>query len=1091
MTKLKQAFLLAAALAGGALAAFGQATEGSILGTVLDATGGSLRNAKIEVTNAGTGQKRFTVSNDSGEYVLTNVPPGSYSVGAEMPGFQRTLHPPVEVTVKARVRVDLHMVVGDIAQSVEVTGAAPEMRTDSAEVSTLISRNQLDALPVFDRHVLALGLLTPGAYRRWPGGGAGRVGDFSGGESTEVAGLSAGQNNFILDGISNNVELTGGMNAVPAMDAVQEFSIQTNAFSSEFGRAAGAVVNVAMRSGSNEFHGFGFDYLQNDIFDARPYDFTGTNPAISPLRKNLFGGGIGGPLKPNRIFWFANYEGLRQPEGVLEYDTVPTAAERDGDFSHSGWTVYDPATLHVDSEGNQVRDPFPNNLIPSDRINPLMHRLISIYPVPNYTDPNSSVLKNFLARNRNTDSKDSFNAKGDVVLRQQDTLTVRYQKQWFNKDRSGFMPDNWIGGHGTLNGTNAGLTETHVLSPNAVNEIRIGWNYINDGNLPLNDTIIEELRSVPGGLVSAGYPGVSMRNITSTKAVRPLTTLPNPYYVWQNSLEYMDNLSFRKGAHAIKVGVVYNHNRNDVGGGGAAGGIKFSIDGYQTVRSIGAKRPNNLTGTAQGLLGLANSLTTYYYLDKTRMRDRRFAAFVQDDWRVTRKLSLNLGLRYEYSPNWYMQGDLSTNFDLETGEILVPDTTKRWVESVFHSPGGVLPAGYRYAPVDQVRPRNTGVDFAPRIGLAYSVSSRLVLRANYGIFFTPPQALSMNNTNGAPFSFQVQQTGDTASPVVIADGFPSENIYDNLGTNAIPPAQYQRKYRTPYVQKFGMNVQIMPFERTTLEIGYEGNHALRLDNGWRLNYPTPAPGDIDSRRPYPQWGEGFGVFFQGYSHYNALQASWRQQMWRGLSIQSALTIGHSYGNIGSDNPYDFSYGYGNMAADYGKQWNTAVIYDIPTPAAWPRSLKWALGGWQSAAIVQLRGGLPFSIASSQTMNDNIDSSRANLVLDRGPAALPASRRSIEGWFNTSAFATPPDYTWGNSGLNILRGPGFAQTDAALQKSFLFGERLRTTFRAEATNVFNRVNLGQPSATLGSSGFGTIRSLGGDPRMMQMALRITF
>jgi hypothetical protein len=1071
-----------------ALPAFSQATEGTILGLVLvmDSAGGVIQKAKITVTNVNTGVLRTALTNDSGEYVVSNIAPGSYSVTSEMTGFKRAVQPPVEVTVKARVRVDLQMSVGEVTQSVDVNSASAELRTDSAEVSTLVSRNQLAALPVLNRNLLALQVLTPGTLRHIPSSGNDRIGDFSSGESMQVAGLSSGQNNFILDGVSNNVELTGGMNAVPAMDALQEFSIQTNAFSAEFGRAAGAVVNVALRSGTNEFHGFGYDYIQNNYFNARPYDFTGTNPPIAALRKNLFGAGVGGPILRNRIFLFGNYEGLRQPQGVLEYDTVPTALERNGDFSKSGWTVYDPATTTPSGK----RTAFPNNVIPASRINPLMKKLISIYPTPNYADLNPAVLNNYLALDNNTDTRNSFNLKGDIIARSQDTITLRYEKQLFDKDRSGFMPDNWIGGHGTLNGTNAGITETHIFDARTVNEVRIGWNYINDGNLPLNNTIIDDLNAIPGGVISPGYPTVSMRNISSTKAVRPLTTLPTPYYVWQNSLEYMDNLSMHLGRHAVKVGVVYNYNRNDVGGSGAAGGVKFSIDGYQTVASVGGKRPNNLTGTADALLGLANALTTYYYLDKTRMRDHRFAAFVQDDWRVSRRLSLNLGLRYEYSPNWYMQDDRSTNFDLNTGQILVPETGRAWVGSVFGSPNGALPPGYAYVPAGQVRPKNTSVDFAPRIGLAYSVTNKLVFRAAYSIFMTPPSALNMNNTNGAPFGFQTQLTGDTASPIVIANGFPASGVYATLGTNAIPPTQYQLSYKTPYVQKFGANFQYMPFSKTVLEVGYEGNHALRLDDSWRFNYPTPAPGDIDSRRPYPQWGEGFGTFFRGYSHYNALQATWRQQMWHHLSVQSALTIEHSYGDTGSDDPYNFNYGSGMLASDFGKQWNTAVIYDVPTPASLPRAVKFVAAGWQTSFIVMLRQGLPFSVYSSQTMNDDINLSRANVVPNVS-AALPSGQRTINQWFNLAAFATPSDYTWGNSGLNILRGPGFSQVDFSLQKTFSIKERFNTTIRAEAENVLNHVNLGQPSATLGSSGVGTIRSLGGDPRLMQLVIKLAF
>lgn len=1064
-----------------------QATEGSILGTVADPSGSVVTGASIKVTSVQTNFVRSTVTNSNGEYVVPNLPLGSYTVSAEMPGFKKSVYPPVEITVKARLRVDLQLAVGEVSQAVEVTGSAPVLKTDTPEVSTLITRKQLDSLPSQNRHFLSMAVLTPGTYRKWTAGGGDRIGDFSGGESIAVNGLNSGQNNFILDGVSNNVEHTGGLNAVPAIDAIQEVSIQTNAYSAEFGRSAGAVVNVAMKSGTNQIHGFGYDYLQNDLFNSRPYDFSGTNPAKQPLRKNLFGGGISGPIKKDKIFLFANYEGLRQPAAVIEYDTTPTALERTGDFSKSGWVVYDPSTTTKAG----TRTPFAGNVIPKAQINPFMQQLISIFPVPNYTDPNPAVLNNYLALDRNNDAKDAFNLKGDVNLSSKDTLSMRYTKQYYSKDRSGWVTDNFIGGHGSLNGTNSGLTETHVFTPNLLNEVRVGWNYVHDGNAPLNNTILDSLKQIPGGLPNPGYPTISRRNISSTKAVRPLTTLPNPYILWQNSLEYMDNVIWHKSGHAIKAGVNYVHHRNEVGGGGAAGGIKFSIDGFQTVASVGAKRPANLTGTADGLLGLANQLTTYYTFDKTRLRDSRFASFIQDDWRVTPKLSLSLGLRYEWFPTFTVKGNQQTNFDFATGKVLVPQESRSWVQSFLGLPNGALPPNYQYVPGDRVLGKNIGLDLSPRFGFAYSLSSRVVLRGGYGIFHTPPSTLSVNNTVGAPFSFQVQLIGDTATPVDIAKGFPSSGIYDTLNSNSIPPAQYQGQYHDPYVQKYGMNVQIMPFQKTVLEVGYEGNHAIRLENSTRINFPTPAPGDIQARRPYPQWGEGFGIEFTGHSNFNALEVTLRQQPIHGVTIYSALTLQHSYGDTYYVDPYNFAYGRGTLDIDTAQQWATSVIYDTPALQQSRWFLKQPFGGWQVSSLIQLRGGLPFSVNSSQVMNDNINASRANLVLSNGPAALPDSERTINRWFNTAAFTTPADYAWGNSGLNILRGPGWAEVELAVQKSFTVAENKRLTFRAEAQNALNRVNLGQPSATVGSAGIGTIRSLAGDPRQMQMVLKFTF
>lgn len=1066
----------------------GQATEGTILGTITDNSGAPVAGAVVSVANVSTNQRRTTISNESGEYVVTNLPLGPYTVSAEMQGFRRVQTPGVEITIKARPRVDLRLEVGEISQAVSVNGDAPLLKTDTVEVSTVVSRQQLESLPQMSRHLLSLASLTP-SISHFNGG---RVGDFSGGEAISLGPLGVNSNNFMIDGISNNLELTGGMNAVPPIDAIQEFSVQTSGYAAEFGRAAGGIVNVALKSGTNQLHGFGYDYLRNDIFDARPYDFSGTNPARQPLRRNLFGGGLSGPIKKDKIFLFGNYEGLRQPQNAIEYDTVPTTLERSGDFSKSGFSIYDPATQRLDpSNGRYVRDAFPNNVIPQNRINPIGSKLISIFPTPNYKDQNPAVLSNYLAILTNNDKRDSMNLKGDVSLTASDSLTLRYSKQWLTKDRSGYMPESWIGGHATLNGTNAGATYTHIFSPSVVNEARGGWNYITDGNFNSNQTVIEELKQIPGAVVQAGYPTVSMRNLSSTKAVRPLTTLPTPYLVWQNSIQLMDNLSWHKGSHAFKFGVEYIHHRNDVGGGWAPGGVKFNFDAYQTVPYAGAKRESNRTGTPDGLLGLAGALTTYHYLDKTRMTDNRLAAFAQDDWRITRKLSLSLGLRYEWFPQWNMAKDLNTNFDLRTGKIIISDTTRDWVAANLGLANGVLPGNYEYRPRDQVQPTSTSIDLSPRVGFAYSINSRMVVRGGYGIYYSVLDALNMNNTSGAPFSFQVQRNGDTLKAIDINEGFPAANIFETLGSINIGPAQFDTRFKDPYVQKYNMNLQISPTKSTVVEVGYSGFHSIRGATSWRVNYPTPAPGDLQSRRPYPLLGEGFGIFFMNAARYNALEVSLRQREWRGLSVTTALTMSNSIGDNGSIDPYNFSYGHGRLSNDYGYNWVSSAIYNVPTPSNWNRLTKQILGGWQTATIVQLQGGAPFSVNSSQTMNDDIDSSRANLILTRGPASLGGSQRSINRWFNTDAFVSPADYTWGNSGINILRAPAFMQVDLAVQKSFRVYETARFTLRAESSNVLNQVNLGTPSATVGAAGFGTIRSLNGDPRHMQVSLRADF
>lgn len=347
-------------------------------------------------------------------------------------------------------------------------------------------------------------------------------------------------------------------------------------------------------------------------------------------------------------------------------------------------------------------------------------------------------------------------------------MTLRYSRQMSEKDRSGYMPGSWIGGKGLLNGTNVGVTETHVITPDLVNEVRVGWNYINDGNSPLNTTQIDELNTIPGAVVQVGYPTVSMQNISSSKAIRPLTTLPNPYVVWQNSMQYMDNISWHKGEHAFKFGMDFTSQRNSVGGGAPPGGVKFSIDGHATVASVSSKRPSNLTGTAEALLGYVNTLTTYQYGDKTRLYQHAWSAFATDEWRITKKLSLSLGLRYEYTPNWNTGGNLTSNFDLNTGKILVPNTTMSYLQNVVKLPNAALPPNYQYVSPSSVYAHNDSIDLAPRVGFAYSLTPQLIVRANYGFFYAPPTALGVNNNTGSPFMLpgtDHRQHGDSSSSV--------------------------------------------------------------------------------------------------------------------------------------------------------------------------------------------------------------------------------------------------------------------------------------------------------------------------------------
>lgn len=1067
--------------------AFGQATEGSILGVVTDASGLPVPNVTVRVMGEQTGLARAVVTNEAGEYVAAALPLGSYAVSVEHRGFRKAQVPGIEVTVKSRKRANVRLEVGETAETVSVVSETPLLQTDTIEFSNLVTREQLQSLPVLSRHFLNLSVLTANSIRL----PTGRQADL-GGDSFAIGTQAADQNNFLIDGISNNMEFSGTIGVVPAIDAIEEVSFQTSGISAEFGRGGGAIVNVAIRSGSNDFHGFAYDYLRNDAFNARPYDFTGTNPAKQPLRRNQFGAGAGFPILRNRLFLFANYEGLRQPAGIITYGRVPASVEKQGDFSRSGFSIYDFATQRRDpaNASRLIRDAFPGNAIPSSRLNAMMVDLVSKYPAPNFTDPNPSVFNNRIITQRNRDRIDSFNLKGDMIATSRDNASLRYTEQRIDRDRQGFMPDELNSGRGDLDVTNGGLNHTHVFSPTLLNEFRSGYNYLRFGNRLVNNEMFTDRYNIPGANVQPGFPNFNIRNLARPAPIRALSTIPNPFTIVQHSLQLMNNMTWHKGHHTLKFGGEFTRHRNDTSSL-PPGGIEPIFQANYTTAFVGATREPARTGLADAFLGLADQWTTYYYTDATRLRVNRFAAFIQDEFRAKANLNLTLGLRYELSPKWGERDNRLTAFDLERRRILVPEESRGSLIAL-GLPNGALPALFQYVPLKQVIPKTDYSNFGPRVGLAWTVRKNLVLRAGYGLYFNTEQANFNNNTAGSPFSNRVRFTGSTEVPIRIAAGFPSGSYATVLAT-PFPTISQMIELNHPdgYVQKYNAGMQLEPARGVLFEATYHGFRSAGTPTSTRFNIPPPGPGDIQSRRPFAEFGEGFGLFYIGESNLNSLELTARMRGFRNLTLQSTFTFSKGLGYVPENGitPQNRDYYYGRMPFDYGQRWVSSAVYRIPSPAGLARWARPALAGWEISGIVQLQGGLPFSVYSSQNLNDGLNASRANYV--GGAAALPASERTFNRWFNTAAFATPPNFVFGNSGINILDGPGFAMVDAALQKSFPIRERVSLQFRGEASNLLNRVNLGMPSATLGAGNFGTIRTLNGDARNLQLALRVQF
>ncbi|MFN7920231.1 MAG: carboxypeptidase regulatory-like domain-containing protein [Bryobacteraceae bacterium] len=1072
--------------------ALSQATEGTILGTVTDPTGAVMPNITVTVTNTLTGVARNTTTDAAGEYVVTNLPLGTYSVSAESSGFKKVVHPPVPITVKARVRVDLALQVGETTQTVEVTGATPLIKTDTPEVGGVISRQVLQEIPVFGRNFLALAALVPGTTNGPP---ASRQRDFSGAAVT-IGGASAEANNFIIDGISNNMEFSGAMGVTPAIDAIQEFAIQTSQYSAEFGRSGGGVVNVAIKSGTNEWHGFGYDYVRNDKFDARPFDFTGTNPAKQPLRRNQFGAGLGLPIVRNKVFLFGNYEGLRNPSSSINTYIMPSTNERRGIFSDSNIVYADPDTTTAGGVNVGRRTPFPNNTVPSSRIDGMTTKLLSYFPDINYRDPNPNVRNNYLISERNNDSLNSYNAKTDIAVNSKNTVTGRFSQQRGGRRRSFWMPADRLGARAALDGTNTGLTYTHVFAPTLVNEARAGYNYLHFGNEMLNsENVMDEFKIPNWNTVSfaKGFPAFSIRNFTGSSIIRPIASVPTPFFLVEHSWQFMDNLSWQRGRHAIKIGADVGRIANNRFQGRNGGG-SLTYDGTYSTPVVGAALEALRTGMSDALLAQARAFSTNYQFDGVRIRSSRVSGFVQDDFRANSKLTLNAGVRWDYFGPWSEEQDRIGNFDLKTGERLLPASTRGIVRDLLKFPNGDLPAGWRYSSLSEIVPHKNWKNYSPRAGFAYNMGRNVVVRGGYGIFYGVTVSNNFNNagTEGSPFFFDFSLASELDKPIIPRQGFPAGGAIGALAARTFGAYYGPLDRHDPYTQKWSFNVQFNPFRRTAIELGYTGQRALAFPTLAPGNTPAPSPRALQDSRPYPNVGFFWQFLPINDSNYNGLEITLKQQEWHGFFLQSAFTFSkaltYSTGTDGTLNDtFNFRYDYGPANYDFRKRWVTAYGYHLPKLASWNKAARAVIGGWETSGLITLQGGFPYTVGvTGQVMNNGAGSNRANVVGNPNEGTQTRDR-----WFNPAAFALPPNYVWGAQGKNILRSPGLAQVDFAVQKAFAIAERKRFTVRMESQNFFNRVQLGAPSSTLGAPNFGVIRSLQAGPRNIQLAGRFDF
>lgn len=1089
----------------------GQVATAELSGSVTDASGAVVPKAVVTVTNMDTGAVRQAPVDESGTYVFTLLPIGRYTVTVEAPGFRRTVQNNVELQVNQRARLDFQLQLGQVAETIEVTAAAPLLESQSSSLGTVINSKFISELPLNGRNFVQLAILTPGVN----GTGYSVSGTIMSGTrpddrrpGTEIFsnGNRENSNNFLYDGVDNNDRLTLSIVLRPAVEAVREFKVQTNMYSADLGRNSGAVVDVVSKSGTNELHGSLFEFLRNSAMDARNF-FSPRGTPFPSFRYNQYGFSLGGPVilprlynGRNKTFWFVDWEGFRRSELLTRVTTVPTLQMRRGDFSQVN-RIYDPLTTRPDPArpGQFVRDPFPNNLIPANRWDPVTAKLIVAYPEPQ----NANLVQNYTSNQVQRLNWDQGDVRVDHQFSPADTFFARWSIQHTTAVVPNYFPPAQIpgldqpvalGNEDSFAGTSftpvqhAVANWVRVISPRLINEARVGFNrfvvdyyaqYATPGANLGNKLGVPNANTHP---LQSVLPIFSPQNYTGTGHSRSLPILRRI-----NTFHYADNVTYTSGSHTIKFG------------GDAR---RRQITEYQTNRGNGRFNFNpdftNLPGSpgtgdsmASFLLGYPSLIEQDFTLAWTGQRGTELGLYFADDWRATRRLTFNLGLRWEFFSPYSEVANRIGNFDPVTATIKIPG-----IDGVDKYAG--VQSDYR--------------NWAPRFGFAYQFLSHTVIRGGYGIFYNP------NGNGGAllrlfrhlPFGpvYSVNP-GSINVATRVSDGFPPPPTV-NLAAAKNPFGNVigvSPDYRSAYAQQYNLTLEqeIAPWSML-IKAAYVGNLGRRLGTTFNLNQAVPGTGSVASRRPFfpirPGIADITWAVSDGLSTYQAFQLSVEKRYSHGLHLLLGYTWSHAIDTVGTD----FGGGYGtpqdprnrraergNASFDIRHRTTLSYTYELP----WGKGRMWLnrggvvnflLGGWQTNGIITIQTGLPFTpVLNSNTLNTGT-ASRPDRI---GNGNLPSSERSLQRWFDVNAFTQHQPGQYGNAGRNILYGPGRTNFDVSLFKDFPVREGMKFQFRSEAFNVMNHPQFGLPNASIGNRQAGIISSTVGNPRQLQLALRFLF
>ena len=1070
---------------------YSQTVRGTILGTVTDASGAVVRGAKVTALQTSTGLTRAEVTNGEGEYSIPQLPVGPYTVTVEQPGFKKTERTGVELRVDDKLRIDIALALGQVTETVAVEATAPVINTDSATVGNVVDNKKVTELPLNGRNFLQLNLLVPGVNQ----GVKGSQNQTQGG-SVSANGAREQANNFLLDGMDNNDLAINQYAVAISTEAIQEFKVQGSTYSAEFGRSPGAQINIATKAGTNEIHGVLYEYLRNNVLDAKNFfDRPGPMPGY---KRNQYGTSVGGPIKKNKTFYFGNFEGARIRQGITKVATEPTVAMKNGDFSAVPTTIYDPSSLQP-VNGVLARSPFPGNIIPSGQITAVGRAVANLFPAPN--GPGSSGANGlFTSSPTKTDDFDQFTVRVDHRFNDNNTLFGRYsysKENRFDTFDSFCAGANNVPGFGcnTLNGGQQVVADyVRLLGPTKVNEARMSFTRVRGGIFQQNlgNDVSSTLGIAGTGRSSLDF-GVPVITAVGYDRLGEATNLPQDRH--DNTYEWSDSLSWTTGRNTMKFGAEIRHfQENFLFDSSARGTINFNPFYTAQVSATSSGVVNAVTGTgnaiADMLLGfpytasVSRSFAGINANTVAGLRQTSTNLFVQDDFRVLPNLTLNLGLRWEYNAPTIDKYNHLATFDPN-----FPNST---------------PLPYlRISTNDTPNIYNSSKkEFSPRFGFAYTpFGSKTVIRGGYGFFWDIKILNVILNSNlTAPFltGYSFNQSTNGTPNINLA------NPYGGTGTPAIPSASWvENPFRDGYVQQWSFNIQRELTSSMGLTVGYVGSKGTHLDHAYDYNEPAPTASFTQSLRKYPMYA-AINVRSPGASSvYHSLQLSVEKRFSHGLSFLSAYTFSKSIDDSSLWNGSvvavtNFRLERGLSTFDTRHRWITSYTYDLPyghgrafggnsSPL-----MNAILGGWQTNGILTMQSGNPLDPSTGLQLSGTQTGTRPDVTCNPNDVSHDPFR-----WFDTSCFNTSFIGRYGSAGRDIILGPPTHSFDAAMLKKFSLGKESRyLQFRGEIFNSLNHPNFDNPNVTVTSSTFGKITSAGvqdqrASSRQIQFALRLVF